>query len=27
LWAVRIGLHVEAGQDALDRKLEEVVRC
>jgi tetraacyldisaccharide 4'-kinase len=27
LWAVRIGLHVEAGQDALDRKLEEVVSC
>jgi tetraacyldisaccharide 4'-kinase len=25
LWAVRIGLHVEAGQEALDRKLEEVV--
>jgi len=25
LWAVRIGLHVEAGQEALDRRLEEVI--
>jgi tetraacyldisaccharide 4'-kinase len=27
LWAVRIRLHVEAGQDALDRKLAEVVNA
>jgi tetraacyldisaccharide 4'-kinase len=25
LWAVRVRLHVEAGQDALDRQLERVV--
>ena len=27
LWALRISLHFLAGQDALDRKLEEVVGC
>ena len=26
LWALRIRLHVEAGQEAFDRKLEEVIR-
>ena len=26
LWAVRIGLHVTAGQEELDRRLEAVIR-